>query len=245
MFHVEHFLLEHNPKRRNPGSIARRLSRRRTEPLDPPPVRMHTPPRNQLVQHDTRSTLSYDHHAPPYFCRTDPSVECNLLDFHDGLYPDPVAPTDSSGAAPPSLLLLIRLFQTGYQMLWLRILVARLRQILATADAAQRSGCNASYRGRAGSERPPSVSTAIVSKGELVQIDLELCPADAMIGADQPLLQVANGAVGERYRRRGSLTERGAQGLGPWDVPESHGAQAREALQAVGCRPSTPALRSA
>ena len=119
-------------------------------------------------------------------------------------------------------------------MLWLRIVVARLRQILATADAAQRSGCTRRIEAEQCLKGRHRCPTAVVSKGELVQIDLELRLADAVIGVDQPLLQVANGAVGERYRRRGSVTERGAQGLGPRDVPQSHGAQAREALQAVG-----------
>jgi hypothetical protein len=37
---------------------------------------------------------------------------------------------------------------------------------------------------------------AVVTKNELIQIDLELSSADAVVGADQPLLEVANGSTG-------------------------------------------------
>jgi hypothetical protein len=39
-----------------------------------------------------------------------------------------------------------------------------------------------------------------VSEDEFIEIDLELGFTDSVIGADQPLLEVSNGAIGERNR---------------------------------------------
>ena len=43
----------------------------------------------------------------------------------------------------------------------------------------------------------PLAVTAIVPKDKLVQINLELGPAHTAVAADQPLLEVANGAIGQ------------------------------------------------
>ena len=53
----------------------------------------------------------------------------------------------------------------------------------------------AQQRLKGGHGLPPT----IVPKDELVEIDLQLRFADAVIRADQPLLQVADGAVHERH----------------------------------------------
>ena len=37
--------------------------------------------------------------------------------------------------------------------------------------------------------------SAVVSEDELVEVDLELTAADAMVGANQPLLEVTDGSV--------------------------------------------------
>ena len=50
---------------------------------------------------------------------------------------------------------------------------------------------------------PPTV----MSKGELVQVDVELRTTDAVMGPDEPLLQIADRAVSERHDRCGSLAE--------------------------------------
>lgn len=39
----------------------------------------------------------------------------------------------------------------------------------------------------------------VMAKDEFIEIDLQVTAADAMVGADQPLLQVADGAVRERH----------------------------------------------
>jgi hypothetical protein len=46
-----------------------------------------------------------------------------------------------------------------------------------------------------------------VAKDELIQIDLELIPADTVVGADEPLLEIANRPVGQRNHRFGSLPQ--------------------------------------
>ena len=48
---------------------------------------------------------------------------------------------------------------------------------------------------KGGHRLPPT----IVPKDELVKIDLQLPFTDAVVGADQPLLHVADGAVGQRH----------------------------------------------
>jgi hypothetical protein len=54
--------------------------------------------------------------------------------------------------------------------------------------------------------------TAIVPEDELVEVDLELVLADAMIGSDQPLLEVADCSVSERYDRFGALPQAPGEG---------------------------------
>ena len=56
-------------------------------------------------------------------------------------------------------------------------------------------------------ERGRGCSTTVMSERELVQVDLKLRSTDAMMGADEPLLQVANRAIGERHDRFGALAE--------------------------------------
>jgi hypothetical protein len=73
-----------------------------------------------------------------------------------------------------------------------------------------------------------------VSKDELIKIDLELSAADAVIGADQPLLEVADGAVGQRHHRFGTLAQIDSQRLGARVVLVPCLLQAREGLQTVG-----------
>jgi hypothetical protein len=75
---------------------------------------------------------------------------------------------------------------------------------------------------------------SIVSKDELIKIDLELSAADAVIGADQPLLEVADGAVGQRHHRFGTLAQIDSQRLGARVVLVPCLLQAREGLQTVG-----------
>jgi hypothetical protein len=48
---------------------------------------------------------------------------------------------------------------------------------------------------------------AVVSEDELVEVDGELTPAYAVVRANQPLLQVTDGSVGQGHNRFGTLTQ--------------------------------------
>jgi len=102
------------------------------------------------------------------------------------------------------------------------MLRSRLRQILGAANAAVRcrrvSGSEPEERLKCGHRLPAT----IVPKHEFIEIDLQLRLADAVISADQPLLQVADGAISHRHDRGDAATELAAARLlsralaGPW-----------------------------
>src|SRR6516225_12466933 len=81
--------------------------------------------------------------------------------------------------------------------------------------------------------------SAVVSEDELVEVDLELTAADAMVGANQPLLEVTDGSVGQGHDRFGTLAQFGPQGLNAGDMLESHLFQARERLEPIGVNSRT------
>ena len=62
---------------------------------------------------------------------------------------------------------------------------------------------------------------AVVSEDELVEVDLELTTADAVMGSDQPLLQVADCAVGQRHDRFRASAQIDRQRLNSRNVLES------------------------
>src|SRR5262245_35334469 len=61
--------------------------------------------------------------------------------------------------------------------------------------------------------------TPIVAKNKLIEVNLELRTADPVISADQPLLQVANSAVGQGDDRFGALAQFSCLRLHSRDVP--------------------------
>jgi hypothetical protein len=71
-----------------------------------------------------------------------------------------------------------------------------------------------------GLERGHRLPPAIVTKDEFVEINLELITAYAVIGSDQPLLQVANSAVCQRHHRLSPSTQLDSQGLAARNVLE-------------------------
>ena len=84
--------------------------------------------------------------------------------------------------------------------------------------------------GRGGSTRPQSeqrlkgghrLPTAVVAEHELVQVDLQLTFADPVIGAGQPLLEVANGPLCQGHHRRHAAPKFGAGRLGARDMPDA------------------------
>ena len=62
---------------------------------------------------------------------------------------------------------------------------------------------------KGGHRLPPT----IVPKHELIQIDLQLCLTDPMVGTDEPLLQVPNRAVRKRHHRGYAFAQLGPERL--------------------------------
>lgn len=81
-------------------------------------------------------------------------------------------------------------------------------------------------------ERCHKLPTAVVAKDELVEVCLQLCAAHAVIGANQPLLKIADRAIGERHDGLRARAERAAQRLLEGDMIEPGGREAGEAPQA-------------
>jgi hypothetical protein len=72
---------------------------------------------------------------------------------------------------------------------------------------------------------------SIVPKDELVQVHLQLRAADAVVGADQPVLEVPDGAVRKGHDGGGTLAKRRTPRLRAGDVPEARSVQAGESRQ--------------
>src|SRR5881396_2672303 len=104
------------------------------------------------------------------------------------------------------------------------------------------SAANPSIRCRraAGAETKQSLkgrhrcSPTIVSKHELVQVDLELSSADPVMSANQPVPEVADDAIGEWYDRARTFAERRSQRLLKRDVPVPSSLQGGKRPEAVG-----------
>ena len=62
---------------------------------------------------------------------------------------------------------------------------------------------------------------AIVTKHEFIEVRLELGTAHTMMGTDQPVLEIADDAIGERHDGSGALAQGRTQRLLQRDVPIS------------------------
>src|SRR5437867_8226245 len=74
------------------------------------------------------------------------------------------------------------------------------------------------------------LSPPMVSKHELVEVGLKLRLANTVIGADQPLLQIADGAVSQRNDRYGAAAERAPRHVMTSHVADPGRGQSVEAL---------------
>ncbi len=74
---------------------------------------------------------------------------------------------------------------------------------------------------------------AVVPEDELVKVDLELAAAHAVVSAYEPLLEVADGSVGERHHGFRAFAQFRSQWLSARDMLETGFLQAVEALEAV------------
>ena len=115
-------------------------------------------------------------------------------------------------------------------MLWSRI-IRGFEQVACASNATVRRGRAPRSETEQRLEGGHRLLAPIVSKDKLIEIDLELSAADTVIGADQPLLEVADRAVGQRHHRLGTLAQIDSQRLRARDVLVPCLLQAREGFQ--------------
>ena len=83
-----------------------------------------------------------------------------------------------------------------------------------------------------------------MSEDEFVEVDLELRLAHSVVGADQPLLEVSNRAIGKWDSRLRAFTEFGSQRLSAGDMLEPSFGKTLKALKAIRRRWSRQERRS-
>jgi hypothetical protein len=91
-----------------------------------------------------------------------------------------------------------------------------------------------SFKAKKSLEGGHRLPPAVVSEHELVEIDLKLTAADAVVGANQPLLQVTDSSVGQGHDRFGTLAQLGPHRLNAGDMLETEAFQTPETFQPVG-----------
>src|SRR5580693_6046245 len=96
-----------------------------------------------------------------------------------------------------------------------------------------RSACARSPETEQGLERGHGLSAPIVAKDEFIKINLKLIAAHAVIGSDQPLLEIPNGAVRQRQHRLRAFAQIDSQGLRARHMLKSGLLQPRKALETV------------
>ena len=104
----------------------------------------------------------------------------------------------------------------------------QLRKILCAPYAVIRCRPVRSSEAEESLESSHGLPSAIVPEDELIKVDLELRAAHPVVSADEPLLQVTDGAIGEGHHRFRSLAQFGSQWLRARDVLETDFLQARE-----------------
>src|ERR1700736_1278700 len=96
--------------------------------------------------------------------------------------------------------MLIRLFQHN-SICWDGVLVERPRKVCAAPYLLICSRLAPGPETEQGLERGHGLPASIVAKDEFIKINLKLIAAHAVIGSDQPLLEIPNGAVCQRQHR--------------------------------------------
>src|ERR1700687_1761742 len=134
---------------------------------------------------------------------------------------------------PTCKLMLIRLFQQT-TIGWGLGLKRQVRKVQRIPDAVVRGRSTCGSEAKESLEGGHGLLSAIVPKDELVEVGLELRAADPVMSADEPLLEVADGAIGEWHHRWRALAQFGSQRLSARDVLEAEFLQASKAFEAVG-----------
>jgi hypothetical protein len=118
-------------------------------------------------------------------------------------------------------------------MLW-SVSDRKMRQISSAANQPSRRRPARTPQSEQRLKRGHRGFSAVMSKRKLVEIDLHMVTADAMVRADEPLLQVADRAVGQGHDRRHATPQSGFVRLGAANVPNVGGLHAVPPFQAVG-----------
>jgi hypothetical protein len=103
-------------------------------------------------------------------------------------------------------------------MLW-SVSDRKMRQISSAANQPSRRRPARTPQSEQRLKRGHRGFSAVMSKRKLVEIDLHMVTADAMVRADEPLLQVADRAVGQGHDRRHATPQSGFVRLGAANVP--------------------------
>src|SRR2546425_12710935 len=93
----------------------------------------------------------------------------------------------------------------------------RLRKVFCLSDAIIRCGTMDSSEAKESLKSGHRLPATVVPEDERVQVDLELATAYAVVGANEPLLQVTDGSVGQRHDRFGTFAQCGPQWLSAGD----------------------------
>ena len=96
-----------------------------------------------------------------------------------------------------------------------------------------RSAC-AGLETEEGLERGHGLPAPIVERRISCRVNLKLIAAHAVIGSDQPLLEIPNGAVGQGQHRLRTFAQIDSQGLRTRYMLKSGLLQPRKALETVG-----------
>jgi len=118
-------------------------------------------------------------------------------------------------------------------MLGLAVL-KELEHIAPALDPTVRCGRAPSAQTEERLKRCHWLLSTIVSEHEFIEVRLELSPAHAVMGADQPVLEIADDSIGERHDGARPFAERRSQRLLERDVPIPSRLQAGERPEAVG-----------
>ena len=84
---------------------------------------------------------------------------------------------------------------------------SRLVQVTRAADVGVRRRSVLSSETEEGLEGCHWGLAAVVSKHELIEVNLKLSAAHAVVRSGQPLLQVANGTIRQRHHRLGAFPQ--------------------------------------
>ena len=130
------------------------------------------------------------------------------------------------------LLLRIRLFQQNSKC-WDGVLPERSGKICAAPYPPICGRLAPGPETEQGLERGHGLLAPIVAKDEFIKINLKLIATHAVIGSDQPLLEIPNGAVCQRQHRLRAFAQIDSQGMRASHMLKSSLLQPQKALETV------------